>query len=126
MIQITQDTLNTIPEGAVVAFFTQGGHRVHSNVYPIIDRFDGKLCDFSFPSGGGYFTAIPISEEDSKFDYRGLKAATLTIMDGWVEYEITDDWGNNHYLYIRSSQSELILKSIRSYKNNYGIVATLK
>ena len=119
MIKETQETLDTVPTGAIVAFFQQGEHRVHMKAYPIIKEFDGVLCDFEFPKGGGYFTVLPVST--GKY-----LDVSITIMDGWVEYEITDDWGDEYYLYIRSSEGEIIFKSILSYKEKYGIIPTLK
>ena len=119
MIKVERATLDLMPEGAKVVFFEQGAYRVHMKAYPIIKEFDGVCCDFEFPEGGGWCTYIPISTGDQK-------AVAITIMEGWVQYEITDDHSKVHYLYIRTSESEIIFKSILAYKEQYGIIALLK
>ena len=128
MVKSEQETLNFIGEGAIVVFFEQGQYRKHAKAYPIIKEFDGVCCDFEFPEGGGYFTTIPLSKKEPLTSALATrrKSVTITIMSGWVEYQIVDDWGNDYYLYIRSSESEIIFKSILSYKEKYGIIALLK
>ena len=133
MIKLEQEELDVMDEGAIVAFAEisaakQSYFKKDIVSSPIIREFDGVVCDFEFPEGGGYFTKIPLSKKDSlasDLDTR-RKSVTITIMRGWVEYEITDDWGSNHYLYIRTSESEIIFKSILAYKEQYGIIALLK
>tara|TARA_R110000851_G_scaffold109452_1_gene231785 strand:+ start:731 stop:1099 length:369 start_codon:yes stop_codon:yes gene_type:complete len=122
MVKVEQTTLNLIPEGTKVVFFEQGEHRVYMEAYPIIKCFDGVVCNFQFLEGGSWFTTIPISTGSLS----SKKAATLTIMNNWVEYKITDDCGSIGYLYIRTSETDIIFKSIIAYKEVYGIIALLK
>ncbi len=115
-MQMEQDALDEVCEDHVVVFWEE---LYFANSYPLINKFDGKVCDFQFPEGGGNYRVLPISTGKHK-------AVTITLMDGWVEYKITDDWNKKHYLYIRSSESEVIFKSVLSYKEKYGIIPVLK
>tara|TARA_R110000850_G_scaffold4741_2_gene20910 strand:+ start:3418 stop:3789 length:372 start_codon:yes stop_codon:yes gene_type:complete len=123
MIKLDQDVLDVVPEDQIIVFGEQSEpRRTCLKSYPIIREFDGVLCDFQFPEGGGYFTILPISS----MGYNVKKTVTLTIMQGWVEYEITDDWGKYYHIYIRTAESDVIFKSLLAYKNRYGIIAVLK
>jgi hypothetical protein len=122
MIKILQEELDCVQEGRIVVVAESYKPKInYLKSYPLIKEFDGRICSFYFTEGGGLLREIQLSEEDNK-----NKAVTVTLMDDWVEYEITDDLGKKHFIYIRSSESELILESIKTYKNKYGIVATLK
>tara|TARA_R110000851_G_scaffold89106_1_gene194378 strand:+ start:576 stop:965 length:390 start_codon:yes stop_codon:yes gene_type:complete len=129
MVKLGQDDLDVVVAGHIVVFAEKYEPKhTFLKSYPIIKEFDGVCCDFEFPEGGGHFTTIPLSKKATLaliIDTR-RKSVTITIMRGWVEYQIVDDWGNDYYLYIRTSESEIILKSILSYKEKYGIIALLK
>ena len=122
MIKLSKEDLANIQKGriAVIAESNKLGVTTLKS-YPLIKEFDGKTCSFRFPEGGGILREVQLSEEDNK-----NKAATITIIDDWVEYEITDNLGKDNYVYINSSESELILESIKTYKDKYGIVVVLK
>ena len=122
MIKLSKEDLANIQKGhiAVIAESNKLGITTLKG-YPLIKEFDGKTCSFRFPEGGGILREVQLSEEDNK-----NKAATITLMGDWVEYEITDNLGKDNYVYINSSESELILESIKTYKDKYGIVAVLK
>ncbi len=113
------DDLELLSAEDIIAFVTVT-NSIYVNSYPLINKFDGKVCDFGFPEGGGWMTSIPFSKR------KGKGAATLTIMKDWVEFDITDDWGAHHYLYIRKTESDVIFKAILSYKEVYNIVPVLK
>ena len=120
MIKITQDELDVVPQEDIVVFAELDTPKhTYLRSYPLINEFDGVDCEFGFPEGGGWGTVIPFSTGK----YIGV---VITILEGWVEYQITDDRNKKHYLYIRSSESKVIFESLLSYKNNYGIIPTLK
>jgi len=129
MVKLEQDDLDVVVAEHIIVFAEKYEPKhTYLKSYPIIKEFDGVCCDFEFTEGGGYFTTIPLSKKEpltSALDTR-RKSATMTIMSGWAEYQIVDYWGNDYYLYIRSSESEIIFKSILSYKEKYGIIALLK
>ncbi len=119
-IQMTDEDLELVPTEDAVCFCEETGLPTN---YPVIHDFDGRVCDFGDMQGNGCFKIISISKPPT-VKMNGV--ATLTIMKDWAEFDITDDWGTHHYLYIRKTESDVIFKAILSYKEVYNIVPVLK
>jgi hypothetical protein len=89
----------------------------HGNkVYDEIVKFDGRILNFKYKTGGSYFTVLPISDLNYRKKNPTKAKAEVKILLNRTTFIITDDWGKRTSVHIENYHEKEIAEAIKSLK----------
>ncbi len=83
-----------------------------NDIYHGIIKFDGRIIYLrKSEDGGTYFTILPISEKEYRKKHPTKACVRMSQEGVKIRFEITDDWGDNYFLYISTDMENQIEKA---------------